>query len=763
MNYYKHFYIYFILLIVFINGINSQIFKGNQKESVSVLFTEMYGSPFENNQCYPFNDVVECFLDDNGIATVIGINLHSNFGGAPVLTVDFSVFEDLVNFKTGYPVTFSPNIFTRLPNFTNPATMKFQNFKDVIPENINLPLNLKTVAFDKIGVSLPNAFFTTGSIENLIISSTGQGFSFPQPFPINNNIRNLIVAINEFGNTFPSDMGSALNNLHNLTLSFQNNGTSNIKFPKIENFTQLLNLIINFQNENETNQLFYLDPSINNIDTLTYLEISGYGLYSDKIIDISNLKEGITLKFSDKIEYVKKLKFPLGCSIILNSFYCSISDIDFTNATSLTVTLSSYSEELPPFSNFNSKILTTLNLNGNAFSGKIPNEYCYFGKTVLNLGNNILDGIVPDCFLCYGGYEFQNLFPNPGFLNFYPTKNAIDCNSYQMDRTPLNSLFYTNKTTVVTIKCENFGWNVIISSPLQDLIAEVVVPNKEFTISIPPAAGMQNGAIIYGYQNLLFKTFTFFYASPTINSYYINGSNIYFKGSFFSFNPNFKNKFNINGIIYTANTQTLEDVHGITFPSENNPVSILKNREQFNISISIQLNKSPNVTFIYFGNITLTNSSQLIFNTTGGDITLDGEFGIETTDFSSAIIEINNIQVTINQISETQINFTYPSIANVDGTYPVYIEIDGFKYTTEFEFIGAPTLPPTQTPSETPTETPTETQTQTLSPTPTQIQTDSPTTPTPTQSKSNELSCSPNLSNSFILLFSLIFAFFLII
>ncbi|EAS66946.1 hypothetical protein DDB_G0267684 [Dictyostelium discoideum AX4] len=764
MKYYnKHLNIFIILLIFFINGIKSQVFKGNQKESLNDLFTQLYGNPMGNLQCFPNNIQVKCIWDDNGLASVSEINL-STLGGIPMLTVDFSVFEDLVDFKTTDHFSFSPNIFTRLPNFKSPATMKFQNFKDVIPENIILPLNLKNVVFENINVSLPNAFLTTGSIENLIISSTGKGFTFPKPFPINYYLRNLTVVINEIGNTFPSDMGFALKNLNDLTLSFQNTGTTNIKFPKIVNFTQLSSLIINFQYENETNQLFDFDPSINNIDTLTFLEISGYGIKSDKIIDISNLKEGITLKFSDIIEYLKNLKFPQGCSIFLNSFYMSIGDIDFTNATSLTVTLSRFNQSLPPFSNFNSKKLITLNLNGNTFNGSIPNEYCYFGKYVLNLGNNVLSGNVPDCFLCYGGADFPNLFPNSDFLNFYPSKPAIRCEDYLMDLSPLSTPFSTNQTTVLTIPSEKIGWDIILSATIPDVIAEIVVPNKEFTISIPPAAGRVSGLLFYGYQAQMVRSFTFSYVSPIIDSYYINGPNIYFKGSNFSFNPNFINKFTINGNPYTANTQTLEDVHGITFPSENNPVSVLKNREPFNVSITIHINKSPIVTFIYFGNITLTNSSQFIFNTTGGDITLDGEFGIETTDFSKAIIEINNIQVTINQISETQINFTYPSIANVDGTYPVFIEIDGFKYTTEFEFIGAPTLPPTQTPSKTPTETPSETptETQTLSPTPTQTQTNSP-TPTPKPSESNELSCSPNLSNSFVLLISLIFAFFLII
>ncbi|KAM9986329.1 hypothetical protein ACTFIY_010764 [Dictyostelium cf. discoideum] len=331
----------------------------------------------------------------------------------------------------------------------------------------------------------------------------------------------------------------------------------------------------------------------------------------------------------------------------LNSFYNSIYDIDFTNATSLTVTLSNYIQNLPPFSNFNSKKLNTLNLNGNTFNGAIPNEYCYFGKNVLNFGNNNLNGNVPDCFLCYGGGQFPNLFPIPGFVNFNPSQPQINCNNYQMDLTPLNLPFYTNRTTVETITGQNFGWEVLISSILPDVIAEIVVPNKEFTISIPPGAGKQNGVILYSFQNLLIRTYVFFL-------------------------------------------------------------------QQLILIISMVQISISKVHFL-------------------------------------VLIQALKINLLLMAIHIQQIHYRFQ--------YKQDIKYSNFgrcswNYTTEFEFISAPTLPPTLPPTQTPSETPpgTPTQTQTLSP-----------TPTPKQSESNELSCSPNLSNSFILLISLIFAFFLVI
>ncbi|KAM9979284.1 hypothetical protein ACTFIY_008514 [Dictyostelium cf. discoideum] len=102
-----------IFLIFLIKNINSQSFKGNQKQQVNALFSQIYqGNIYEGYQC--IIGMIGCSGD-----TVTSINI---FTGVPVtLTVDFSVFEDLVSFTSRDVISFSPNLFSRLPNFTTPG------------------------------------------------------------------------------------------------------------------------------------------------------------------------------------------------------------------------------------------------------------------------------------------------------------------------------------------------------------------------------------------------------------------------------------------------------------------------------------------------------------------------------------------------------------------------------------------------------------------------------------------------------------------
>ncbi|KAN0053141.1 hypothetical protein ACTA71_006971 [Dictyostelium dimigraforme] len=726
-----------IFLIFFIKNINSQSFKPNQKQQVNALLSQLYqGNTYETMQC-----LVGPIICDGD--TIVGINI--NYGIPITLTVDFSVFEDLQFFISPATVSFSPNLFSRLPNLTHPATFTLGRFNTPIPEDIVLPNNLIGVTFQSIGVPIPNAFFTTGAINTLLITSI-PGFSLPQQFPENNNLKELMVYIRQ-NDTFPSNAGSALKNLTSLTLNIINQGANNITFPTFEPFTQLQTLNINFQSFDPSNQLFDFESSINNIKTLTNLNFKNYGFrFPMEFVDLTNLSNDLSLTFTNYAEQLNKFEFPLHCSLTLNDLQISIYDIDFRNLSSLILNNVNYHENLPPASNFNFKLMNNLQLFANSFNGTLPEEYCFFGKDVINIGGNNLNGPVPDCFRCYGGAQFPKLFPN-NFDNFNDSSPAEDCTSFSL-AVPVHQLLKTNETTVFEYTGSNIGWVCGIESTQSGVQLEITDPNKNIKITVPPGAGNQTAKLNFGFDLSNSVTFSYEFLGPTIDSYYVQGSDIYFRGSYFSYNEDFTNIIIINqNNTFIADTQTIEQQNlnqGIGFSnSGESPISILENCQIFNVSIDVASKQSPNVSFIYFGNITmLSNISSIQLNTTGGDFSLIGEFGCEgLTDFSNPIFKINGIDVQILKITGNQINFTYPIIENA-GTYELYLEVGGFSYTTEVQYIITPTFPPT--PSPTPTQTST-------TPTPTP-------TPTPTNN-GDELSTSSTLSISLIYLFSILLSF----
>ncbi|KAM9971373.1 hypothetical protein ACTFIW_011351 [Dictyostelium discoideum] len=690
-----------IFLIFLIKNINSQNFKGNQKQQVNALLSQIYsGNVYEGFQC--IIGMITCSGD-----TVTGINI---FTGVPVtLTVDFSVFEDLTYFISRDVISFSSNIFSRLPNFTSPGVYyNIGKMDDRIPEDIVLPENLYIVEFKSISVPLPNAFFSTGAIRTLLINTANPGFSLPNQFPQNNFLNQLTLNIIENG-FFPSNAGSALSNLTQLTLNINNYNTTNITFPTFEQFDQLTELSINFHYSDPLNQLFQFEPTINNINTLEELYIENLGFNISNDVDLTNLSKNLKLKFSNHILPLNKFKYPLNCSLDLNNYPVSIYDVDFTNLRSLSLTNIKYGENLPPASNFDFGKLTYLLLSYNQFNGSLPEEYCSFVKGSLTLGSNNLTGSVPDCFKCLGGEEFPGLFPN-NFDDFFEDTPADVCTAFSLD-VSVNQLLKTNETTVLEFTGSNLGWDSDIESTQANLELEIIEPNKKIKITIPPGAGIQNATLKFG-SNLSFNVIlNYEFYGPTIDSYYVKESDIFFRGSYFSYNQDYENTFTINqDFKFPSNIQTIEDQNlniGIGFKNDDTPISILKNREAFNVSIDVAGKKSETVTFIYFGKITmLSNLSSIQLNTTGGDYSFDGEFGCNTTDFSNPILKINNIDVQILEITETRINITYPPIENA-GTYSLYIEVGDFSFTNEIKFIVTPTFPPTPTP--TPTSTPTST------------------------------------------------------
>ncbi|EAL71460.1 leucine-rich repeat-containing protein [Dictyostelium discoideum AX4] len=719
-----------IFLIFLIKNINSQSFKGNQKQQVNALLSQIYqGNVYEGFQC--MLNMVMCSGD-----TVIGINI---FTGVPVtLTVDFSVFEDLTYFISSSAISFSPNIFSRLPNFTSPEVyFNIGKMNDQIPEDIVLPENLYTVEFKSISVPLPNAFFSTGAIGTILINNANPGFALPNQFPQNNFLKQL--NLNIIGNGFfPSNAGSALSNLTELTLNINNYNTKNITFPTFEPFNQLTKLAINFHSADPLNQLFEFEPTINNINTLEELHIENLGFNISNDVDLTNLSKNLKLTFSNHILPLNKFKYPLNCSLDLSNYPVSIYDVDFRNLTSLSLSNVNYGENLPPASNFDFEKLTYLLLSSNQFNGSLPEEYCSFVKGSLALGSNDLTGSVPDCFKCLGGEEFPGLFPN-NFDDFFDDTPADVCTAFSLD-VPVNQLLKTNETTVFEFTGSNLGWDSDIESTQANVELAIIEPNKKIKITIPPGAGIQNATLKFGSNFSIEVILNYEFYGPTIDSYYVQGSGIFFRGSYFSYNQDYENIFTINkDYKFTAHIQTIEDQNlnnGVGFENDDTPISVLKNREAFNVSIDVAGKQSETVTFIYFGNITmLSDLSSIQLNTTGGDFSFDGEFGCNTTDFSNPIFKINDIDVQILEITETRINITYPPIENA-GTYSLYIEVGDFSFTNEIKFIETPTFPPTPTPTSTPTPTPTSTSTST--------------------SDDEGLSTSPTLSISFIYLFSII-------
>ncbi|KAN0026610.1 hypothetical protein ACTFIV_007599 [Dictyostelium citrinum] len=727
---YKNIIIIFLLFLI--NNINCQNFKGNQKQQVNALYSQLYqGNVYESYQC--MIGIIECSGD-----TVIGINI---FTMVPVtVTVDFSVFEDLTYIKSTSAISFSPNIFARLPNFTLPSFIKLGKMDTPIPEDIVLPKNLNTVIFDFIKVPVPSAFFSTGSIEIFITSSAGQGFVLPEQFPQNNYLKELIVILLE-NCTFPSNAGSSLNNLTSLTLNINNQETTNITFPTFEPFNQLDSLYINFQESQPTSQIFKFEPSINNIKTLKKLSIENLGFNYSTSIDITNLTNRLELTLSKYIDQLNNFKFPLYCEVYLTAYPVSINGVDFRNVSALSLSNVNYEENLPPASSFDFEMMKYLYLSGNYFYGDLPEEYCSFGKDVLMIGSNDISGIVPDCFRCLGGAEFPGLFPND-FTDFDINTPADVCTAFSLDVT-VNQLLKTNETTVLEFIGSNIGWDSEIESTQVNVQLEITEPNKKIKITIPPGAGTQNATLKFGSSLSINLTLNYEFLNPSIDSYYLEGDGIFFRGSYFSYNENYQNLITINNNnTFSATVQTIEAQNlnkGIGFSNDDTPLSVLKkNCEIFNVSIDVAGKQSSTETFIYFGNITmLTNISSIQLNTTGGDFSFDGEFGCITTDFSNPTFKINDIDVQILEITETRINITYPPIENA-GTYSLYIEVGDFSYTTEIQFIVTPTFPPTPTPTPTPT-----------SPTPKP-------TSTPNDDDDDSLSTSSKLSFSLIYLFSVI-------
>ncbi|KAK5575186.1 hypothetical protein RB653_010442 [Dictyostelium firmibasis] len=693
-----------IFLIFFTKNIYSQNFKGNQKAQVNALFSQIYqGHVYEGSQC--IIGLIVCNGD-----TVTEINIFT--GVQVTLTVDFSVFEDLNYFSSRSNINFLPNIFSRLPNFTSLAHMSLDDLTVPIPDNISLPENLQYVSFQRISVPLPSAFFSTGKIQNLNIYSTGPGFAFPSELPNNYYLRVLRATLDENG-LFPYNAGSSLKNLSSLTLYINNKGTHNITFPKFQPFTKLENLEIFFQGLDPSSQLFGFEPSLNKITSLNTLEIRNYGFnYSMDAVDLSNLTNSLSLSFIYYVDNLKVFKFPVGCSLILNYINASIYEADFKNLSRLHIVNDKFLDNLPPASNFDTGSMSFLHLSGNKFIGSLPEEYCSFKKNVIFIGNNNLTGNVPDCFRCLGGDQFKDFFPN-NFDNFDVSTPPDVCTAFSLS-VPVNQFLKTNETTTLEFSGSNIGWDSEIQSSQNNVSLEITTPNKNIKITIPPGAGIQDATLKFGVNFSINVTLQYEFFGPSIDSYYVNGSNIFFKGSYFSYNPSYNNIFTINGNnTFIANIQTLEEDtlnHGLGFPSgqDENPVSILKNCEYFNVSIDVAGKQSSTVSLLYFGNITVSNVSSLILNTTGGEITINGEFGCKTTDFSETIFKINNVDVEIKQISESQVNITYPPIENA-GTYPFYIIVGDFKYNSEIQYIITPTFPPTQTPNPTPTPTPTPT------------------------------------------------------
>ncbi|KAN0025196.1 hypothetical protein ACTFIU_003452 [Dictyostelium citrinum] len=674
-----------------------------QKQQVNALYAQLYqGNVYEGSQC--MIGIIECSGD-----TVIGINI---FTMVPVtVTVDFSVFEDLTYIISSSAISFSPHIFTRLPNFTSQAFVKLGKMDSPIPEDLVLPNNLNAVIFENIQVPVPSAFFSTGTIESFITTGAGQGFSLPEQFPQNNYLKELYVIILE-NCTFPSNAGSSLNNLTSLTLNINNQVTTNITFPTFEPFNQLDTFYINFQESQPTSQIFKFEPSINNIKTLRRLRIENLGFNYSTSIDITNLTNKLELTLSKYIDQLNNFKFPLNCEVYLVDYAVSINGVDFRNVSILSLTRVKHEETLPPASSFDFEMMKYLDLSGNNFYGDLPEEYCSFGKDVLNIGSNDISGLVPDCFRCLGGAEFPGLFPND-FTDFDKNTPAF-CATFSLDVT-VNQLLKTNETTVLEFTGSNIGWESEIESSQVNVQLEITEPNKKIKVTIPPGAGKQNATLKFG-SNLSFDvTLNYEYLNPSIDSYYLEGSGIFFRGSYFSYNENYQNLVKINNnntfsaTILTIEAQNLNK--GIGFSNDDTPLSVLKNNcESFNVSIDVAGKQSSTETFIYFGNITmLTNISSIQLNTTGGDFSFDGEFGCITTDFSNPIFKINDIDVQILEITETRINITYPPIENA-GTYSLYIEVGDFSYTTEIQFIVTPTFPPTPTPTPTsPTPKPTST------------------------------------------------------
>ncbi|KAM9979283.1 hypothetical protein ACTFIY_008513 [Dictyostelium cf. discoideum] len=580
---------------------------------------------------------------------------------------------------------------------------------DQIPQDIVLPENLNIVEFQSISVPLPNAFFSTGSIENLIINVANPGFALPNQFPQNNYLKQFTMNIIENG-SFPSNAGSAFGNLTSLTLRLKNYYTTKINFPTFEPFNQLTSLSISFQGTDPLNQLFEFEPTINNINTLEELLVENLGFKISNNVDLTNLTKNLKLSFSNYILPLNKFKYPLNCSLYLSNYPISIYDVDFRNLRSLSLSNVNYAENLPPASNFDFELLTNLLLSSNLFNGSLPEEYCSFVKGSLALGSNDLTGSVPDCFKCLGGEEFPGLFPN-NFDDFFDDTPADVCTAFSLD-VPVNQLLKTNETTVLEFTGSNIGWDSDIESTQANVKLEIIAPNKKIKITIPPGAGIQNATLKFGSNFSISVILDYEFYGPTIDSYYVQGSGIYFRGSYFSYNQDYENIFTINkDYKFTADIQTIEDQNlnnGIGFENDDTPISVLKNREAFNVSIDVAGKQSETVTFIYFGNITmLSDLSSIQLNTTGGDFSFDGEYGCNTTDFSNPIFKINDIDVQILEITETRINITYPPIENA-GTYSLYIEVGDFSYTNEIEFIVTPTFPPSPTPTQTstPTSTP---------------------------------------------------------